>query len=109
MKVNAFLVAKKSAVEQVDDLMKQVLAENKLDEDVGGNNRSGITDREIEERLARLKDLDPSMLTELVNILVPHTHYKINNYCKDLFISCTFLLEFWVKNRGCGLYTRPLV
>ena len=76
MKVNAFLVAKKSAVEEVDDLMKQVMAENKLDEDVGGNN-SGITDREIEERLARLKDMDPSMINELVNILVSHTHYKI--------------------------------
>ena len=62
MKVNAFLVAKKSAVEQVDDLMKQMTAENKLDEDVSGNNRSGITDREIEERLAQLKDLDPGML-----------------------------------------------
>ncbi|XP_015761158.1 PREDICTED: abscission/NoCut checkpoint regulator-like isoform X1 [Acropora digitifera] len=59
--VNAFLVAKKSAVEEVDDLMKQVMAENRLDEDVGGNNRSGITDREIEERLARLKDMDPSL------------------------------------------------
>ena len=64
MKVNAFLVAKKSAVEQVDELMKQMTAENKLGEDVSGNNRSGITDREIEERLARLKDLDPGMLTE---------------------------------------------
>lgn len=64
MKVNAFLVPKKSAAEQVDDLMKQVMVENKLDEDLSGNNRSGITDKEIEERLARLKDLDPSMLTE---------------------------------------------
>lgn len=64
MKVNAFLVPEKSAVEQVNDLMKQVIVENKLDEDLSGNNRSGITDKEIEERLARLKDLDPSMLTE---------------------------------------------
>ena len=50
---------KKSEVEEVDDLMKQMLAENKLDEDhESGINR--ITDKEIEERLARLKDLDPS-------------------------------------------------
>ena len=39
--------------------MKQMLAENKLDEDhESGTNR--VTDKEIEERLARLKDLDPS-------------------------------------------------
>ena len=32
-----------------------------------------------------------------------------NNYRKDLCISRTFLLKFWAKNRGCGLYTRPLL
>ena len=31
------------------------------------------------------------------------------NYLKDLCISRTFLLEFWVKNRGCSLYTRPWI
>ena len=31
------------------------------------------------------------------------------NYHKDLCISRTFLLKFWVKNCGCGLYTRPLI
>ena len=30
-------------------------------------------------------------------------------YRKDSCISRTFLLKFWVKNRGCGLYTRPLI
>ena len=32
-----------------------------------------------------------------------------NNYRKDSCISRTFLSKFWVKNRGCGLYTRPLI
>ena len=50
---------KKSEVEEVDDLMKQVMAENKLDED-HESAKTGVTDKEIEERLARLKDLDPS-------------------------------------------------
>ena len=31
------------------------------------------------------------------------------NYLKDSCISRTFLLKFWVKNRGCGLKTRPLI
>ena len=30
-------------------------------------------------------------------------------YRKDSCISRTFLLKFWAKNRGCGLYTRPLL
>ena len=30
-------------------------------------------------------------------------------YRKDSCISRTYLLKFWVKNRGCGLYTRPLI
>ena len=30
------------------------------------------------------------------------------DYRKDSCISSTFLLKFWAKNRGCGLYTRPL-
>ena len=30
-------------------------------------------------------------------------------YRKDSCISRTFLLKFWVKNRRCGLYTRPLI
>ena len=30
----------------------------------------------------------------------------ISTYRKDWCISHTFLLKFWAKNRGCGLYTR---
>ena len=30
-------------------------------------------------------------------------------YRKDLCISHTFLLKFWAKNHGCGLYTRPFL
>ena len=30
-------------------------------------------------------------------------------YRKDLCISHTFLLKFQAENRGCGLYTRPLL
>ena len=30
-------------------------------------------------------------------------------YRKDSCISRTFLLKFWAKNQGCGLYTRPLL
>ena len=30
-------------------------------------------------------------------------------YHKDSCISRTFLFKFWAKNRGCGLYTRPLL
>ena len=30
-------------------------------------------------------------------------------YCKDSCVSRTFLLKFWDKNRGCGLYMRPLL
>ena len=33
---------------------------------------------------------------------------KWNKYHKDLCIRCTFLPKFWAKNRGWGLYTRPL-
>lgn len=39
--------------------MKQMVAETKLDED-HDKNTTRITDKEIEERLAKLKDLDPS-------------------------------------------------
>lgn len=39
--------------------MKQMVAETKLDED-HDKNLTRITDKEIEERLAKLKDLDPS-------------------------------------------------
>ena len=35
-------------------------------------------------------------------------NYKLN-YSKNSCISRTFLPKFWVKNRGCGLYTRPLL
>ena len=31
------------------------------------------------------------------------------DYRKDSCISRIFLLKFWVKNRGFGLYTRPLI
>ena len=34
--------------------------------------------------------------------------YK-NKYRKDSCISRTFLLKFWAKNHGCGLYTRPFL
>lgn len=50
---------KKSEAEEIDDLMKQMVAETKLDED-HDKNTARITDKEIEERLAKLKDLDPS-------------------------------------------------
>ena len=50
---------KKSEVEQVDDLMKQIMAETKLDEN-HDTNTTRVTDKEIAERLAKLKDLDPS-------------------------------------------------
>lgn len=46
-------------MEEIDDLMKQMVAETKLDED-HDNNTTRITDTEIEARLAKLKDLDPS-------------------------------------------------
>ena len=47
-------------MEEVDDLMKQMMAENKLDEDHETSNTTRVTDKEIEERLAKLKGLDPS-------------------------------------------------
>ena len=31
------------------------------------------------------------------------------NYRKDSCISRTFLLKFWAKNHGWGLYTRPFL
>jgi len=46
-------------VEEVNDLMKQMLDETKLDED---DPVSTVTDKEIEQRLAKLKDIDPSKL-----------------------------------------------
>ena len=36
-----------------------------------------------------------------------NTHARY--YRKDSCISRTFLLKFWAKNRGCGLYTRPFL
>ena len=47
----------------MDDLMKQMEAENKLDEN-SATSGNRITDKEIEERLNRLKDLDPSKWIE---------------------------------------------
>lgn len=41
--------------------MKQMLEENKLDED-DPTSVAGVTDKEIEQRLAKLKDIDPSKL-----------------------------------------------
>ena len=37
------------------------------------------------------------------------TTVKEIKYRKDSYISRTFLLKFWAKNRGCGLYMRPLL
>lgn len=54
---------KKSEVEEVDDLMKQMMAENVLDES-RESNMHRVTDKEIEERLARLKDLDPGITNQ---------------------------------------------
>lgn len=54
---------KKSEAEEIDDLMKQMVAETKLDED-HDKNTTRITDKEIEERLAKLKDLDPSLTNQ---------------------------------------------
>ena len=53
------LLPKKTEVEEANDLMKQMMAESKLDEDYE-TNTTGVTDKEIEERLAKLRDLDPS-------------------------------------------------
>lgn len=41
--------------------MKQMLQENKLDED-DPTSTARVTDKEIEERLAKLKDIDPGKL-----------------------------------------------
>lgn len=41
--------------------MKQMLEQNKLDED-DPTSDAGTTDKDIEERLAKLKDIDPSKL-----------------------------------------------
>ena len=49
--------------------------------------------------------------------LLPTEHSKLGlftnqvkfNYRKDSCISRTFLLKFWAKIRGCGLYTRPFL
>ena len=38
-----------------------------------------------------------------------HAVTSTENYRKDSCISRTFLLKFWAKNRGCGLYTRPFL
>ncbi|KAJ7356086.1 Abscission/NoCut checkpoint regulator [Desmophyllum pertusum] len=58
--IDTQLLPKKSEVEEVDDLMKQMLQENKLDED-DPTSTARVTDKEIEERLAKLKDIDPSL------------------------------------------------
>ncbi|KAL9953504.1 hypothetical protein ACROYT_G040929 [Oculina patagonica] len=60
--INTFL-PKKSEVEEVNDLMKQMLEENKLDED-DPTSVAGVTDKEIEQRLAKLKDIDPSLTNQ---------------------------------------------
>lgn len=45
----------------MNDLMKQMLDETKLDED-DLMTAVSVTDKEIEQRLAKLKDIDPSEL-----------------------------------------------
>ena len=34
---------------------------------------------------------------------------KNSKYHKDSCIRGTFLLKFWAKNDGCGLYMKPLL
>ncbi|PFX28245.1 Zinc finger FYVE domain-containing protein 19 [Stylophora pistillata] len=57
------LQPKKSEVEEVNDLMKQMMEENKLAEE-DPTATSSITDKEIEERLAKLKGIDPSLTNQ---------------------------------------------
>ena len=42
-------------------------------------------------------------------LILAAVFFIFEKYRKDLCISRTFLLKFWAKNRGCGLYTRPLL
>lgn len=56
--------------------MKQMLEENKLDED-DPTSVAGVTDKEIEQRLAKLKDIDPSKL-EIQLKALGHNHALVN-------------------------------
>lgn len=57
--------------------MKQMLEENKLDED-DPVSTVRVTDKEIEQRLAKLKDIDPSELkTQLYH---RHCYYSMVNF-----------------------------
>ena len=68
-------VPKKSEVEQTDDLMKQMMEECKIDESLASASSSSstttVTEQEIEQRLAKLKDMDPSKNWSFCGI-----HYK---------------------------------
>ena len=58
-----------------------------------------VLNKKIKHRLAACQN---------VNKIVSVTKIKRCNR-KDSYISRTFLLKIWAKNRGCGLYTRPLL
>lgn len=51
--------------------MMQMLEETKLDED-DPISVAGVTDKEIAERLAKLKDIDPSKFIILIDLTNPH-------------------------------------
>ena len=71
---------KKSEVEEVNDLMKQMLEETKLDED-DPTSVAGVTDEEIAERLAKLKDIDPSKFIILKDLKNRHIFfYSLHSY-----------------------------
>lgn len=57
------LQPKKSEIEEVSNLMKQMLEENKLAEE-DPTAKSSIIDKEIEERLAKLKGINPSLTNQ---------------------------------------------
>ena len=56
----------------------------------------------IAEKLVSKREFDNPMDKHAVKVV-------LGNYRKHLCISRTILLKFWVKNRGCGLYTRQLL
>lgn len=63
--------------------MKQMLEENKLDED-DPVSTVRVTDKEIEQRLAKLKDIDPSELkTQLYH---HHSHHSRVNFAHELHV-----------------------
>ena len=74
-----------------------------------GTNCKGLKKQPTINKQNKTKRIDQEQNIPDFNTAIIFWTKLAGDYRKDLCISRTFLLKFWAKNRGCGLYTRPLL